>query len=66
MSELVSEQILLVQAEKIEQICVVKKTYPASKNARHIGRWAKHLRASEKRRVNKSTRRIQKLHLGGG
>jgi hypothetical protein len=36
----------------------MKKTYPVSNNARHVCSWRKHLRPEEKRRVNKSTRKI--------
>jgi hypothetical protein len=37
----------------------MKKTYPVSNNAKHVASWWKHLR-KEKRRVNKSTRKIGK------
>jgi len=38
----------------------MKSTYPVSKKARAISSWHKHLRKTEKRRVNKSTRKLFK------
>jgi len=40
----------------------MKKNYPVSNKARAVASWHKHLRKTEKRRVNKSTRRILKLN----
>ena len=41
----------------------MKKTYPASRNARSRGSYSKHLRPDGKRRVNKSTRRLTRDSL---
>jgi hypothetical protein len=40
----------------------MKKTYPVSNNAKHVASYWKHLRKAEKRRVNKSTRKLGKIH----
>jgi hypothetical protein len=41
----------------------VKKTYPVSNNAKAVASWHKHLRKTEKRRVNKSTRKLSNAEL---
>lgn len=38
----------------------MKKTYQTSQKARTIAGWHRHLRKEEKRRVNKSTRKLAK------
>jgi hypothetical protein len=38
----------------------MKKTYEMSHKARAVACWRKHLRPEEKRRVNKSTRKLGK------
>lgn len=38
----------------------MKKTYPTSQKARSVAGWHKHLRKEEKRRVNKSIRKLAK------
>jgi hypothetical protein len=43
----------------------VKKTYPVSNNAKAVASWRKHLRKTEKRRVNKSTRKLGRLDIRG-
>ena len=41
----------------------MKKTYPVSHKARSCASWWKHLRPENKRRVNKSTRKLGKLEI---
>lgn len=41
----------------------MKKAYETSQKARTVAGWHKHLRPAEKRRANKSTRKLGKLRI---